>query len=205
MFTLYLITDGGAAADTLRVVEAALRGAPPGRVCVQLRAKQQPAADQLSLAHALRAICHASGAKLLVNDRVDVALAVAADGVHVPERGLPLSAARQLLGPSALIGVSCHDARGLESAARGGADFATLSPVFASPGKGEPLGVTRFAAFTAASALPVYALGGVTAQHGPQLRAAGAHGLAAISAISAAPEPAAAVRSFLQSWDGFPS
>jgi thiamine-phosphate pyrophosphorylase len=105
--------------------------------------------------------------------------------------------ARAALGPRAWLGVSCHDPSGLRRAADGGADYATLSPVFDSPNKGPALGIERFAAFARAAPLPVFALGGVQARHAEQLRAAGARGLAVISAVFGAADPAAAVRALL--------
>ncbi|MET0389938.1 MAG: thiamine phosphate synthase [Polyangiales bacterium] len=200
-FALYLITEATAPGDVLETVRAALSQAPPGRVCVQLRAKQASAREQYTLARELLPVCRARQAPLVINDRIDVALAVGADGVHLPEQGLPLSAARVLLGPRALIGVSCHASAGLAAAAAGGADFTTLSPVFESPGKGEPLGAERFLALTHAAQLPVYALGGIQARHAAQLRAAGAQGLAVISAVSRAPDPGGALHALLQAWD----
>jgi thiamine-phosphate pyrophosphorylase len=200
VFDLYIITDGTAPEAVVPAVRAALAQVPPQQVCVQLRAKLWPARQQLSLALSLREVCQEHSAKFLINDRVDIALSVHADGVHLPEQGLPVEAARHLLGPSALIGTSCHDRAGLERAATAGASFATLSPVFATPGKGQPLGVERFAALSRDAALPIFALGGVQPEHALQLRAAGAAGLAAISAIFGARDPGAAALRFLSAW-----
>lgn len=201
MFTLYLITDGKDLAQLPAAVSEALAGAPPGRVAVQLRAKAADARALFELATELRRMTSQLGAALLINDRVDVALAVGADGVHLPERGLPVAAAGALLGPGKYVAVSRHSAEGLAQAARAGASFATLSPVFASPDKGPPLGVEGFARLTAQAALPVFALGGVRVEHAPQLRAAGARGLAVISAVFAQNDRAQAVRQFLTAWD----
>jgi thiamine-phosphate pyrophosphorylase len=137
---------------------------------------------------------------LVVNDRADLAQAIAADGVQLPERALPAAVVRRVLGERALIGVSCHDAPGLAAAASGGASFATLSPVFASPGKGEPLGLPAFSALARTAGLPVYALGGVAAPHARALRAAGAAGLAVISAVFGSTDPAAATAELLAAW-----
>jgi thiamine-phosphate pyrophosphorylase len=201
VFTLYLITDGHDPSLIPRAVSEALANSPPGRIAVQLRAKACDPLTLFDLATQLRAITSQLGAALLINDRADIALATRADGVHLPERGLPIAAARALLGPHALIGASCHSAQSLARAAREGASFATLSPVFPSPDKGEPLGVTGFAALSANARLPVYALGGVLPEHAPQLRAAGAQGLAVISGVFSRPDRAAAVERFLSTWD----
>ena len=146
-FNLYLITDRGQTAgrDLLAVVEEALSG---GVRAVQLREKALPAREYFELARAMRALTARYGARLLINDRVDIALAVGADGVHLPEAGLPLSVARELLGPAKLIGVSCHSLDTALDAERQGADFITFGPVFFTPSKaryGEPVGVALLA------------------------------------------------------------
>lgn len=202
MFSLYLISDGSQPGPQLcAALHRALPAAPPGRVAVQLRAKALPAREQYALALDMQRVCRAHATPLLINDRIDLALAIGADGVHLPESSLPLTAARRLLGPRAWIGVSCHDAPGLAAAVSGGASFACLSPVFESPGKGAPLGLPRFAELTAQAALPVLALGGVQPRHALSLRAAGAAGLAVVSAVFGADDPGAAVHALITSWD----
>jgi thiamine-phosphate pyrophosphorylase len=202
VFSLYLITDGALpAAQLCAALERALAAAPPGRVGVQLRAKQRSPRAQYELALPLLALCRAHGVACLINDRIDLALALGAEGVQLPEQSLPLSDARRLLGEQALIGVSCHDAAGLTAAANGGASFATLSPVFDSPDKGPPLGIAGFTQLARASALPVLALGGITARDAPALRRATAAGIAVISSVFGAADPAAAVRDLLAGWD----
>jgi len=200
VYALYLITDSTAPERIPEKVAAALRGAPPGSVLVQLRAKNCPPAQLYDIGLALRELCTAHGAGFVCSDRADLAQAVAADGVQLPERALPAAVVRRLLGERALIGVSCHDAAGLAAAASGGASFATLSPVFASPGKGEPLGLARFSALVRAASLPVYALGGVDVAHARALKAEGAAGLAVISAVFSSQDPAAAVSDLLAAW-----
>lgn len=195
-FGLYLITDPSCA-RVLEVTAAALGAAPPGAVAVQARSKSASARELVSLAAALRPICRAHEAPLLVNDRADVAKVVGADGVHLPESGLRVSEARDVLGERACIGRSCHDRAGLERAARDGADFATLAPVGDVPGKGAPLGVAGFAAIVRGLAIPTYALGGVT--EAAPLRRAGAAGVAVIRAVYGAGDPAQAVRALLAS------
>lgn len=198
MFDLYLITEPEATPDmVVAAVQRALKGVPRDRVAVQLRSKQLPARELWSLARELRRITTSAGAKLLINDRVDVAKVVEADGVHLPENGLPPSAARMLLGAQATIGVSCHDAESLARAAQEGADFAVLGPVFDVPNKAPALALQAFAALVKASDLPVFALGGVDADNASALIAAGARGVAVIRAVFAAPDPAAAVRALL--------
>jgi thiamine-phosphate pyrophosphorylase len=126
---LYLVTDRRMVSDLAGAVRAALSGVPPGCAAVQLREKDLPGARLLELARKLLPICRAASAPLLVNDRADVARAAGADGVHLPARGLPVSQARDLLGPRALIGASCHAAGEVVAAHHAGADFALFGPV----------------------------------------------------------------------------
>ncbi len=197
---LYLVTDrrlvpGG---ELAQHVEAALLAAPPGTVLVQLREKDLGGRDLYDLAAALRRVTRQSGARLLINSRVDVALAAGADGVHLPEDGLPVEAARALLGAGKLVGASAHSAaRARELAARG-ADLVTLGPVWATPSKagyGAPLGPAHLAA---APGLAIFALGGVddTDRAGEAIRS-GAHGVGVVRAVMAAKDPGAAVTALL--------
>jgi thiamine-phosphate pyrophosphorylase len=195
-FRLYLVTDrlratGG---DLLAAVGRALAG---GVRAVQLREKDLPGGELYALALAMRSLTARHGARLLVNDRVDVALAAGADGVHLGVASIPPGEARRLLGPGALIGCSTHDLRELAEATAGGADFATFGPVYATPSKaahGPPVGVEALRRACAASRIPVFALGGVGAGNVRELLAAGARGVGAIGAILAAPDPEAAAR-----------
>jgi thiamine-phosphate pyrophosphorylase len=194
-----LVTDRQATGGRplLAVVEACL-GA--GLRAVQLREKDLPAGDLLRLATALRELTARHRARLLVNDRVDVALAVGADGVHLPGTGLPPAAARALVGPERLIGVSTHSAAEAEAAAAGGADVVFFGPIYDTPSKrryGAPQGLAGLAAVCRATRLPVVAIGGVTAARVPELRDAGAAGIAVIRALLEAEDPAAATKSLL--------
>lgn len=195
----YLVTEGGLVPDLVAAVRAALAGLPPGAVAVQLRAKAATARELLALARALQAVCGPAGQPLLVNDRLDVALAAGAAGVHLPSAGLPPEEARRMLPPGALLGVSCHSAGDVARAAAGGADFATFGPVFDTPSKrrfGAPVGLARLAE-AARLGLPLLGLGGVDLGNARQVVAAGAHGVAAIRAWLGAPDPGAAVRALL--------
>jgi thiamine-phosphate pyrophosphorylase len=201
MFDLYLITDPGTPGGLVNAVAEALRDVPPGRVAVQLRAKALSNAALLPLAGALRELTARAGCALLVNGSLEVAAAVGADGAHLPEAGPSIAQARQRLGAGALIGVSCHDAASLQRAALEQASFATLSPVFDSPGKGTALGVAGFARLAATRRVPVFALGGVEAQHARALCAAGAAGIAVIRAVFAATDRKRAVGECLRALD----
>jgi len=197
---LVLVTDRRAARDGALVpaVRAALDAGLPA---VQLREKDLAGRALFALAEELRAATAATGALLLVNDRVDVALAVGADGVHLPGGGLPVDVARRLLPAGALVGVSTH-APG-EAA---GADYAFFGPVWATPSKaafGPPQGTDALrAAVGAAGDVPVLAIGGVTAARVAEARAAGAAGVAVVAAILGAGDPAAATRDLLAALAG---
>lgn len=193
---VHLITDRRLAPDLLARARAALAGLPPGAVALHLREKDLGGRALLELARALRQACHAAGQRFLVNDRLDVALAAGADGVHLPSAGVPPGDARRLLGPSALVGVSCHSEADVRRALAGGASFATFGPVYDTPSKrafGPPVGLAVLRA-AARLGLPLVALGGVDAARAAEVRAAGARGVAAIRAWLVGGDPAEAVR-----------
>ncbi len=199
-FSIYLITDRRSlpeGRDLLTVVRSALEGGVRG---VQLREKDLCAAELLPLARDMRALTREFGARLLINDRIDVALAVDADGVHLGGHSLPASAARKILGPDKLIGVSTHGLENVAAAADAGADFATFGPVWFTPSKapyGDPVGLAPLRNTASANDLPLFPLGGVTADRLPELISAGVPRAACIGAILNAPDPAAAARTFL--------
>jgi thiamine-phosphate pyrophosphorylase len=198
-FDLYVVTDrqqtGG---RPLRlVVEAALRG---GARAFQLREKDLTPRDLYALALEMRQLTQAYGARLLINDRIDVALAVNADGVHLTTVSLPTNIARQLLGPDRLIGVSTHNPAEAQAAAEGGADFVVFGPVFFTPSKapyGQPVGLDALRAVRAEVPIPILAIGGVQKANLDQVLAAGADGIAVISAIISAADPTAASQELL--------
>ncbi len=200
-FVLYLITDRHQVPPDrtlIETVEAALQG---GVGAVQLREKDLSAAALLPLAEGLRALTRRYSARLLINDRIDVAMAVEADGVHLGGHSLPVAVARRLLGADRLIGVSTHHMDEIAVSATAGADFVTFGPVFATPSKlahGKPLGVERLRLACQNSPLPIFALGGIKPRHLIDLNAAGATGVAVISAIVAAADPASAARAFFE-------
>ena len=182
--------DATAGRDLVAVVAAALDAGLPA---VQLRDKDLPGRPLLALAERLRQATSRSGALLFVNDRIDVALVVGADGVHLGGASVPADVARRLVGADALIGVSTH----APGEAPADADFAFFGPVYATPSKGGAQGETSLAEAVRAAPIPVLAIGGVTAARVPAVRAAGAAGAAVIRAILAAPDPAAATRELL--------
>ena len=176
-----------------------MRSAPAGGIAVHLREKDLPGLDLLTLARAVGDACHSAGQLLLVNDRLDVALASGADGVHLPAAGVAPAEARRLLGAGRLVGVSCHGAEDVRRALDGGADYATFGPVFDTPSKrayGAPVGLAALASSTAIG-LPLVALGGVDRGNAAEAMAAGAWGVAAIRAWLGAPDPSRAVAALL--------
>jgi thiamine-phosphate pyrophosphorylase len=175
---------------------------PAGMALVQLRDKACTPREMLRLARELLPACRAHGAQLLVNDRADIALAAGAQGVHLPGNGFATADARALLGPGALVGVSCHSVDEVAEGSRAGADFCVFGPVWEVPGKGRALGPELLAAAVRASAIPVLALGGVDPRTAPLARAAGAYGVACIRSVLGANEPAAAARALWQSFAG---
>jgi thiamine-phosphate pyrophosphorylase len=198
-FDLYVITDRQQTAGRPlpAVVEAALCG---GARALQLREKDLAPRDLLPLAQEMRRLTQAYGARLLINDRIDVALAVNADGVHLTTTSLPVDVARQLLGPNRLLGVSTHSRAEAQVAAEGGADFIVFGPVFFTPSKapyGEPVGLEALRDACAAVALPILAIGGIKKVNLDQVVAAGANGIAVISAVIAADDPTAATQDLL--------
>jgi len=190
-FRLYLITDRRLASggNLLSAVEHALAG---GVRAVQLREKDLGSRELLELARKMRKLTSSYGAKLLINDRVDIALAVDADGVHLGRDSIPLQTARRLIGPYRLIGCSTHNAKQLVEAEADGADFAVFGPVYFTPSKaafGPPLGVDALRSACASTRIPVFALGGVGAENINEVIAAGAGGVALISAVLSAKDP----------------
>ena len=215
-FILYLISDRKLAAahgGLIPVCEAVLRaaadGGRAGEIAIQLREKDLPARELYELAIGLRKLTRRWRAALLINDRVDVAIAADADGVHLPARSFPVEDARKLVGPSRLIGVSTHSDGEVRAAAERGADFAVHGPVFPPLSKGgyaPPQGIAAlYAACRAAARMPVYALGGITTERvGELFGGAGAAsggarpaGVAAIGAVFGAEEPPRAAGAIL--------
>jgi thiamine-phosphate pyrophosphorylase len=198
-FNLYLITGRG---ETLGrnlefVVEEALRG---GVRAVQLRDKELSTKRLYETAYELRHLTSRYGAKLIINDRVDVALAVDADGVHIGSQSLPTYKVRRLLGEKKLIGVSCHNQIQAIAAQEMGADFITFGPVYFTPSKaayGDPVGLEKLKMVTEMLQIPVFALGGIKQENCAEITSCGVRGIGVISAVMSAPEPREAAKSLL--------
>jgi len=186
-FRLYLITDRKIATKPLpEAVRLALEG---GVKAVQLREKDLPVREFLALAQEMRAITREFGAKLIINDRVDVAMTVGADGVHLGHQSMPVDAARKVVGTGLLIGVSTHTTEEALAAQAGGADFVTFGPIFETPSKtglGNPVGAAAIRYLKNEINIPIFALGGIKSGNILPVMSAGADGVAMISAIMAA-------------------
>jgi thiamine-phosphate pyrophosphorylase len=185
--------------DLLDVVSQALTA---GVRAVQLREKDLPTRDLYHLAEKLLAVTRAAGAALLINDRLDVAMALSADGVHLTRRSLPPRQCRELLGPERLIGVSCHSLAEVRESVDGGADFVALGPIFQTPSKaayGPPLTTAALREVRAATSLPILAIGGIRDPLVGEVMAVGADGVAVISAVMAARNPGQAAAALLAS------
>jgi thiamine-phosphate pyrophosphorylase len=178
----------------LAIAEAAIRG---GATAIQLRMKNAPARDVLESARAIAACCRAAGVTFVVNDRVDVALAAAADGVHVGQDDLPAADVRTLLGAPPFLGVSAATVQEAAAAARAGADYLGVGAVYATatkPDAGAAVGPARIAEIAVSSDLPVVGIGGITAENTAAVIRAGAAGVAVITAITMAEDMVEATR-----------
>lgn len=166
--------------------------------CLQLRAKRMHAADLRRTAALLLPACHAAGVPLCVNDRLDVALAAGADGVHLGQEDLPLRDALRIRASQRLmIGVSTHTLAQAQAASREGADYIGFGPIFATQSKANPepaVGLDRLREVCAAVSVPVVAIGGITLATVDAVAETGANAAAVIAAIDDACDPAAAAR-----------
>ena len=193
---VYVLTDrvlarGRSETDIAR---AALDG---GATAIQLRWKQGSLAEAIAVGRAVRTVCRQHGALFIVNDRVDLALAVNADGVHLGEDDLPVAEARRLTGPDLVIGYSPSSVADADRAARDGADYLGVGPVFGTrtkPDAGEAIGLDGLRRMVAAVSIPVVGIGGITGANAAAVIGAGACGVAVISAVVGADDVAAAAR-----------
>jgi thiamine-phosphate pyrophosphorylase len=195
-YSLYLVTDRGLSRGrpTLEIVRAAVRG---GVTCVQLREKTCSTREFIEEALKVKAFLKSSGVPLIIDDRVDVALAVGADGVHLGQSDMPLPAARSLVGEAMVIGISVESIADAVEAQAGGADYLGVSPIFATPTKTDtaaPLGLAGLTAIRAAVTLPLVAIGGLNDRNAAEAVRSGADGIAVVSAIVAAENPEQAAR-----------
>lgn len=196
---LYAIADilGRAELSFLDLAEKLCAG---GAQLLQLRAKDLPSRDFLILAQQVRDVCQRYGCLLIINDRADIALAVDADGVHVGQEDLPLTAARRVLGPHKIVGVSTHDPAQAQEAERNGADYIGFGPLFGTTTKAtgySARGLEQLREIRSLVRLPIVAIGGITSERAPSVLAAGANAVAMISDLVLAPDVATKVRDTL--------
>lgn len=196
---LHLVTDARPHVDVLGVVRAALgAGAPVVQVRVDDHTSDREAYD---LACRVVELCAAFGATCLVNDRLHVALAAGAAGGHVGADDLPVAAARQVLGPAAIVGATARDAATARAAQEAGASYLGVGPAYITSTKDglpAPLGAGRIAEVTAAVDIPVIAIGGVTPERVSELLDSGVYGVAVVNAICGAQDPARATAAFVR-------
>jgi len=199
LYGLHVITcevpaNGRTHADVAR---AALAG---GATIIQLRDKTASTRQLLEIAQSIRQLTRQAKALFIVNDRLDVALAAEADGVHVGQDDLPVEIARKIAGGNFIIGASATSLEEAHRAAAAGADYLGIGTIFPTGSKsdvGPALGLELLGQIKQATNLPVIAIGGITADNAPSVLEAGADGLAVISAISSAPDMVAATRNLV--------
>jgi len=199
-YSLYLVTDRGLARGRamLDIVRAAVQG---GVTCVQLREKTCSTREFIEEALAVKEFLRSRGVPLIINDRVDVALAVGADGVHLGQKDMPLAAARAIVTDTMLIGISAESLADAVAAQRGGADYLGVSPIFATPTKTDaaaPLGLAGLQTIRRAVHIPLVGIGGLNRQNAAAVVRCGADGVAVVSAIVAAEDPEQAARELVQ-------
>ncbi len=195
-YSLYLVTDPAlpAGRSMVDIVAEAIAG---GVSCVQLREKDTHGGRFCEIAEELLAVTRPAGIPLIINDRVDVMLATAADGVHVGQSDIPADRVRRLIGPHKILGVSVEAVEEVAPAIAAGADYLGASPVFSTPTKtdtGRPLLFEGLHRICHASTVPVVAIGGMNHQNAAEAIGAGAAGIAVVRAIMAAKDPRAAAQ-----------
>jgi thiamine-phosphate pyrophosphorylase len=197
---VYLITDPvlTGARSVIETVEAAIAG---GATVIQLRDPEAKTRALVEEARAILALTKAAGVPFIVNDRIDVALAAGADGVHVGQSDMTVADARRLIGPDPILGLSITSEADLDVSDLNGVDYLGVGPVFATTTKldaAPPISAGGLEAIAARTTLPIVAIGGLHAGNAADAIAAGAHGIAIVSAICAAPDPEAATRELLE-------
>ena len=195
-YSLYLVTDSGLSRGRTHeeVLACAIRG---GVTIVQLREKDCCTRDMIEMAQRLLRLCRAHDVPLIVNDRLDVALAADADGVHVGQDDMPVPVARKLLGPDKILGVTAHTVEEALKAIDEGADYIGASPIFTTATKadaGEPIGLEGLAKICKACRVPVVGISGINASNAESVFRAGAAGVAVVSAIVSAEDVEKAAR-----------
>jgi thiamine-phosphate pyrophosphorylase len=200
-FSLYLITDRKLFSSSENLMMAVEEGLSAGVKAVQLREKDLSTRELLNLAYAFRELTAHFNAKLFINDRLDVAMSVGADGVHLGQSGIPANAIRKVLGDKMLIGCSTHSFAEASEAEKLGADFITFGPLFKTPSKlqyGEPVGLEALREVTKRIKIPVFGIGGIKTEEIDEVISAGASGIAVISGVLCGADKAVAARQYLK-------
>jgi len=200
--SLYLVLDEGLCADT-GMVETARAAVAGGAGVVQLRLKTATTAERIALGRALQQALAGTGAALIVNDDVEAAKALGADGVHVGQGDMPVAQVRDAIGPEMILGLSAESIQAAAAADPTLVDYLGVGPVFATSTKADhkpPIGFGGLAQVIKASPLPAVAIGGIKSNHANAVCAAGAKGMAVVSAICGQPDPEAAARSIAGNW-----
>lgn len=194
-YSIYLVTDDGCLQGRA-LIDCVCEALEGGVTLVQYRAKTASSAEMYAEALQLKALCDSFNVPLIINDRLDIAMAVGAAGVHLGQDDLPCAAARKILGEDYIIGVSAHNPAEAKAALQSGADYLGCGAVFGTATKADvkKLGTDGLAAICKAKGLPVVGIGGVTADNYREVRAAGADGAAIVSGILAQPDICATVR-----------
>jgi len=195
---LYVITDPQLGGGHLTGARAALQG---GARIIQLRDKAATTRQLIEYAQALRALTRDYDALLIINDRLDVAMAVGADGVHLGQDDMPVPLARRVAGDALIIGVSAETVEEAIRAESEGADYLGVGPMFATatkPDAGTPVGPERLRQIKQRVNIPVFGIGGITLENAEQVLQAGADGICVISAVLGAPDPTEAAHHFAQ-------
>lgn len=194
-YSIYLVTDDGCLQGRA-LIDCVCEALEGGVTLVQYRAKTASSAEMYAEALQLKALCDSFNVPLIINDRLDIAMAVGAAGVHLGQDDLPCAAARKLLGEDYIIGVSAHNPAEAKAALQSGADYLGCGAVFGTATKADvkKLGTEGLTAICREKGLPVVGIGGVTADNYREVRAAGADGAAIVSGILAQPDIRATVR-----------
>lgn len=195
-YSLYLVTDRGLARgrSTPEIVTAAVQG---GTTVVQLREKDCSSREFIEQSLAIKEFLKDHGVPLIINDRVDVAMAVKADGVHLGQTDMPLGLAKKILGDRMIIGISAGSVQDAIQAEKGGADYLGVGPIYATPTKTDtapPLGLKGLREIRKAVRLPLVGIGGLSRNNAAEVIRNGAEGVAVVSAIVAAEDPEVAAR-----------
>jgi thiamine-phosphate pyrophosphorylase len=205
-FRLLVVTDRHQTKGRplVSLLQRALSAAPPA---IQLRERDLSARELVTLAREVQALTASRRSQLLINDRIDVALALEGVGVHLRSNSLPVSVARELLGPQRLLGISVHTVDEGLLAQSQGADYIVLGPIYETPSKqvfGPPLGIHTLEKACRLIRIPSIGIGGVTAARAREMRCAGAFGAAVITAILGADDIESATRELLDAVTLFP-